>query len=101
MFYFRQDHGVWLDAIVRVGDRAMVIPPQVYVHDGKPFVIATREFEADRIALLETAVEVLSSATRIIQDWDQHASTRLVLQPARARVRQRPRVHQRRQRRPY
>ncbi len=85
MFYFRQDHGVWLDAIVRVGDRAMVIPPQVYVHDGKPFVIATREFEAERIALLEMAVEALSSATRIIHDWDQHAPTRLVLQPARGR----------------
>lgn len=85
MFYFRQDHGVWLDAIVRVGKRAMVIPPQIYVHDGKPFVIATREFEAARVALLATSVDQLSSATRIINDWDQHAPARLVLQPARGR----------------
>ena len=85
MFYFRQDHAVWLDVFVRVADRAMVVPPQLYVHEGKPIVIASPEFEVERAALLAKPVDELARATKLIHDWDQSAPARVVFQPGRGR----------------
>jgi hypothetical protein len=85
MFYFREDHGVWLDALVRVADRQMVIPPQLYVHGGRPIVVASPEFEKERMSLLAKSVDALASSAQVINDWEQHAPARVVLQPARGR----------------
>jgi hypothetical protein len=81
MFHFREDHGAWLDLIVRVKQRSAVLPPQLYVYGERPIALASPEFATERLELLSQSVDAIAGAAKVIQPWEPNSPARLVYLP--------------------
>jgi hypothetical protein len=81
MFFFREDHGVWLDIVRCEGERRVMLLPQLYMHGQLPVVVASSEYSKERMDLLRRPVEDLARAKMLIHEWDQSAPARIVFLP--------------------
>jgi len=85
MFFPREDHGVWLDVLVRPAEQDMSVLPQLYLHDGGVTAVASPEFDSERLRLASSTFADLGASVRYIQDIPQY-SPRIVLQTWRRRL---------------